>query len=63
MAATNDSLLVTQFVRSARKDEFRDLGRGRIRRQAASLREMSRAFMQSRGGGGWKVSRVHAVRR
>ncbi len=63
MATTNDSLRVTQFIRNKREQVFRGLARRRTRQQVAMLSGMPRDFMRSRGGGGWKVSRVHAVRR
>ena len=63
MAAKNDRLRARQFIRSERKRVLRDLTRGRIRQQMELIRGTPRDFLQSRGGGGWKVSRVHAVRR
>ena len=63
MAAKNDNRRRTQFFRSETKNVYRGLNRGLNRRQAAVSKGMPRDFMQSRGGGGWKVSRVHAVRR
>ena len=63
MAAQNDSRQARQFNHSEGARVLRNLNRGRIRRQVAEFRGTPRDFMQSRGGGGWKVARVHAVRR
>lgn len=63
MAAKNVSLRARKSIRSERRLVFRGLDRGRTRHQMAMFRGLPRDFMQSRGGGGWKVSRVHAVRR
>jgi hypothetical protein len=63
MAAHNDNLRARQFKHSERARVLRNLNRGRMRRQVAEFRGTPRDFMQSRGGGGWKVARVHAVRR
>lgn len=60
MAAENDSLRARQFNHSERARVLRNLNR--TRRLMVKFRGTPRDFMQSRGGGGWKVARVHAVR-
>ena len=63
MAAGADDRRRTPFFHSERNNVFRDPDRGRRRRGGTVPRGMPRDFRQSRGGGGWNVSRVHDRRR